>query len=180
MFAKLSRVWYFNYRLNEAESIKFIKGMLISDLTCFPRSAWVLLVSCQQPTFTFPEYWPMIGREWSHDLDTGLWLVSSPHLHSYCALDGSAPKHCSFSLKPYRDGMWWLEAWTKLRCLSLMVWLMAQKRIDKIHHHRRHLGLDTGSLCPLVPGSLAGWPSPRYWGCSQVPGQVHSWRNFRV
>ena len=124
MFAKLSRVWYFNYRLNEAESIKFIKGMLISDLTCFPRSAWVLLVSCQQPTFTF--------------LLCTRWL--------------SAPKHCSFSLKPYRDGMWWLEAWTKLRCLSLMVWLMAQKRIDKIHHHRRHLGLDTGSLCRPVPG----------------------------
>ena len=35
-----------------------------------------------------------------------------------------------------------------------MVWVMVQKRIDKINHQWRHLGLDTGLCVQCWPGSL--------------------------
>ena len=33
------------------------------------------------------EYWPLIGREWTRDLDTGLWLAESDHVTWILASD---------------------------------------------------------------------------------------------
>ena len=36
---------------------------------------------------TWPGYWPLIGWEWSHDQDTGLWLAESDHITRMLASD---------------------------------------------------------------------------------------------
>ena len=51
-------------------------------------------------------------------------------------------------------GLNWDVRCPLLASISLMVWVMAQKRIYKIYHQWRHLGLDTGLCVQPWPGSL--------------------------
>ena len=46
---------------------------------------------------TWPEYWPLIGQYWSHDLDTGLWLASTGHVTWILASDWSIVNCCCVS-----------------------------------------------------------------------------------
>ena len=54
-------------------------------------------------------YRPLIGREWSHDLDTGLWLVKIDHVTWILASDWSRviiwPSNC-WALFPAGNGRW--------------------------------------------------------------------------
>ena len=49
-----------------------------------------LMASDWSAVITGPGYWPLIGQQWSQDLDTGLWLVSSDHGTWILASDWSA------------------------------------------------------------------------------------------
>ena len=44
---------------------------------------------CAGISHRLTRYWFLIGREWSHDLDTGLWLVESNHMTWILASDWS-------------------------------------------------------------------------------------------
>ena len=138
--------------------IKLIKRMLSSDLTCFSHSAWLLLpptqsLSCQ------------IHSDCIWWLKLSIFSLYSP----------AQPNVIT------KMTLWWFvmpglnwDVRCPLSSLSLMVWVMVQKRIDKINHPWRHLGLDTRLCVQAWPGSLTLSPDTEpmvhctdgpFWNC---------------
>ena len=54
-------------------AINLLQSSLTSRWPWILTSDWSILV-------TWPEYWPLIGKYWSRDLNTGLWLVNADHV----------------------------------------------------------------------------------------------------